>query len=329
LVEAEKLKDMQLGKIYYYYYLKRIKRLNEIFAGKEANGFIGTAVMGARKEYPFLKTWLDKIKDNFKGDDDKNFECSVELLTKGYWEYNWYDKNFTLLEKDYFYPYNHQEGTLNITGNTIAQHHFTKTWVDENLPTVSIILPTLGREEGLKKCLTSISQLNYPQDLIEILVIVDEPHLGVPLRVKEGYEKSKGEFLVYASNDMEFTPDSLRVAIQHSLRENKGLVAFNTGPIIDNNNLPVCEHFVIKKTLADRLGGIFDTDFSHVGVDNLLWVKCDRLHEATQCLNALVLHKHFSHNGGEIDEIYRLGWGNAEKDRKIYEQKILELQLEK
>lgn len=301
----------------------------EMFAGKETNGFTGTAVLGARKGYPFLKTWLDTIKDNFSGGDNKNFECSVELLTKGYWEYNWHKENFILLEKDYFYPYDHQGGTLEITKNTIAHHHFTKTWLNENLPTVSIILPTLGREDGLKKCLNSIAQLNYPQNLIETLVILDEPRLGVPRRVKEGYEKSTGEYLVYASNDMEFTPDSLRVAIQYSLRENKGLVAFNTGPIIDNTNFPVCEHFVIKKSLADKLGGIFDTDFNHVGVDNLLWIKCDKLHEAAQCLNALVLHRHFSHDGGDVDEIYKLGWSMVEQDREIYKKKILELQLEK
>ena len=97
----------------------------------------------------------------------------------------------------------------------------------ESLPKVSIVLPTLGRPEGLERCLGSVKKLNYPEELVELIVLQDEPRLGVPKRVKEGTEKATGDVIVFASNDVEFTPDSLILAVLKS--KEKGLVAFDTG----------------------------------------------------------------------------------------------------
>jgi len=205
----------------------------------------------------------------------------------------------------------------------------------DNLPTVSIIIPTLGREEGLQKCLNSIKTLNYSQNKLEIIVIEDKPRLGVPKRLDEGYRKSTGDYIVYAANDMEFTPNSLVIAIKHSQMYNKGLVAFNTGPTKDNYGNPVCEHFIIARSLVEELGEIFDTEFSHVGVDNLLWAKCDKLNQTSQCLDAVVIHNHFSHVGtggkgtiGVYDEVHRIGWKDVEKDRKLLKLKMAEIKEE-
>lgn len=185
------------------------------------------------------------------------------------------------------------------------------------LPKVSIILPTLGREEGLKKCLKSIDALNYPQDKVELILIQDNPRLGVPKRVKEGVEKSTGTHIVFASNDMEFTPDSLILAVL----KNKGLVAFNTGPVLpDEGN--ICEHFMIRKDLIPKIGGeIFDTDFHHVGVDNLLWAKCKKLGVACRAEEAVVIHNHFS-KGAPMDPVYKEGWSRIEEDRALLKKKL-------
>jgi mannosyltransferase OCH1-like enzyme len=100
-----------------------------MFCGMEANGFNGTAVVGAEKGYPFLKQWIDKVTSNFRGDDNKNFESSMDLFTKGKNEWNWYQDFFMVYTTDYFYPYNHQTGMANITDNSITYHHFMKSWV--------------------------------------------------------------------------------------------------------------------------------------------------------------------------------------------------------
>jgi len=180
-------------------------------------------------------------------------------------------------------------------------------------PKISIIIPQLGREEGLKKCLTSIDKLDYPKDRIETIII--EGPETVPVKVQKGYEKSTGEYIVYGANDMEFHPESIRKALFLSKKEDKGLVAFNSGELSpDNGN--ICEHFMISKSLVKQLGGIFDTRFHHVGVDNLLWKKASNVGQAIRSEGAKIIHNHFS-KGGIYDEIYDKGWKMAERDREL------------
>lgn len=194
------------------------------------------------------------------------------------------------------------------------------------LPKVSIIVPTL-RPAGLERLMASIKNLNYPAELIETIVLEDSPRLGVPKRVKEGVEKTTGEWVVYAADDMEFHPDAISAALQKSrLTGDKGLIAFNAGPVSpDKGN--ICEHFMIFRDLAlDPKyfpNGIFDTDFHHVGVDNLLWATMEKAGEAVRCEEAKITHHHFS-RGGEMDEVYKQAWDPelVAKDRALLEKKL-------
>ena|SRR3990167_1022226 len=101
---------------------------NKMFAGRERNGWIGSAIVGAEADYEFVRTWMGTVETNFVGNDQKCFEASMELLTKGYHEWGWYKEGFAVMPDDYFYPYNHEDGTMNFTDNTIALHYFMKTW---------------------------------------------------------------------------------------------------------------------------------------------------------------------------------------------------------
>lgn len=192
-------------------------------------------------------------------------------------------------------------------------------WYKYLVPKISIILPTLGRPEGLKRCLDSIEKLNYPKDLIETIVIDGEG--TVPQKVARGLWQAKGEYIVYAANDTELTPDCIYNALQYK----KGLVAFNTGKILlDDGNIN--EHFIIKKDFIQEIGGeIFDTEFHHLGVDNLLWAKAKKLNEAVRADDAIVYHYHFS-KGHPKDEVYEKGWGHVEEDRALLAKKLSELQ---
>lgn len=199
------------------------------------------------------------------------------------------------------------------------------------LPKVTFVIPHMGQSErriqGLQKCLDSIDELNYPKELIEKIVLVDtlEDRQGVPKRVKEGVEKSTGDVIVYASNDTVFTKNSLIQAVLISFLEGWGLVAFNTGEVSpDEGN--ICEHFLIWKWVIAKIGGeIFDTEFHHVGVDNLLWAKCQKLQVATRCDDAVVIHDHFARTGGPMDDVYTLGWSEKEHDRELLKQKLEQL----
>lgn len=199
-----------------------------------------------------------------------------------------------------------------------------------NLPLVTFVIPTLGRPEGLQRCVDSIKALNYPQEKIEIIVEEDEPRLGVPKRVKSMVEKAKGDWIVYASNDIEFTANSLISALKTALDNNKKLIAFNTqgekGVSADEGN--ICEHFMIHKSMVKKLNGeIFDTEFNHVGVDNLLWAKMKKIGQEMWCKRAVVNHYHFSQKKSQYDNVYDLGWNEPSviKDRETLERKLAEL----
>jgi tetratricopeptide (TPR) repeat protein len=192
-----------------------------------------------------------------------------------------------------------------------------KIWYKFIGPKISFVIPTLGRPEGLKRCLDSIENLVYPKGLVEVIVLNDSPRLGVPQRVKEGVQRATGDYIVFGSNDIEFTPH----CITEALAEKKGLVAFNTGPVLpDKGN--ICEHFMIHRDLVQRIGGmIFDTQFHHVGVDNLLWAQCDQLGEAVRSEAAVAIHHHFS-KGAPMDPVYEEGWAHIKQDRALLKKKL-------
>lgn len=193
-------------------------------------------------------------------------------------------------------------------------------WYKYLVPRVTFIVPTLGRPEGLKRCLDSIKALNYPQELIDIVVLDGEG--TVPQKVARGLWQAKGEYIVFASNDVEFTPDSLYNALQHK----KGLVAFNTGDVSpDAGNIN--EHFIIQKSFIDKIGGeIFDTEFHHIGCDNLLYHKANKLGEFERADDAVVYHYHWSKVATQPnDEVYAKGWSHVAEDRALLEKKLKEI----
>jgi glycosyltransferase involved in cell wall biosynthesis len=192
----------------------------------------------------------------------------------------------------------------------------------EEQPIVTFVIPTLGREEGLKRCIDSIKSLDYPQDRIEIIVKQDsyENRIGVPKLLHEGVMESKGQWIVFASNDVEFTPASLRIALAEG---EKGFVSFNTG-VVSPDEGNICEHFMIRSDIVAEIGEIFDTDFYHVGVDNLLWAKMKKMGIAKRSDGAVIIHHHFS-KGGSMDKIYSLGWSHIEEDRELLKVKLAKL----
>lgn len=184
------------------------------------------------------------------------------------------------------------------------------------LPTLSFLVPTLGRPEGLQRCLDSIKALNYPQELISVHVLDGEG--TVPEKVSKGVNESQGEWICYLANDTEIEPDALMIALLARDKNENRFVGFNSGNPNEN------EHFIIKRDIIDSIGEVFCTRMKHCGVDNLLWAKCSKLGEAMHCDQAIVKHNHFT-QGAEFDEIYQKGWANVEEDRKILKEELAKL----
>ncbi len=278
--------------------------------------FIRLAEFYRRHENParviaYAEAALTIPHGNFYSDEAAHYKEVPHMLL--YWAY-WYAGNQEKSKEHYlkakaFAPLNPQI------------LHDTRFY--EELPRVTVVLPQLGRPEGFKRAVESVNRLIYPPDKLELL-IEDGPDT-VPNKVDRMYKAAKGDYVVFAANDIEFTPESLMIALNESRKTGKELVAFNTGKVTpDEGN--ICEHFLIKKTLVQRIGGqIFDTDFWHVGVDNLLWAQCKKLNQAHRSEDAIVHHYHFSTGKADNDEVYKKGWSRTQADRELLAKKLKEL----
>jgi mannosyltransferase OCH1-like enzyme len=98
-----------------------------MFAGKENNGFINTAVMGSTQHNDILLNHLKEVEEKFKGDDGLYFESSIELITPRLYLEK-LKGTIRLLEPEVFYPYDHERNTVVIKPDTICVHFFSKTW---------------------------------------------------------------------------------------------------------------------------------------------------------------------------------------------------------
>ena len=193
------------------------------------------------------------------------------------------------------------------------------------LPTIDIIIPTMNtRPDGLRKSIESVYKLNYPKELTNIL-IEDGPE-GLPVKIKMGVEKGTGEFIAFASDDTEFTPDSLILNVWDSISTGKGLIAFDTG--VRNSDGFINEHFLIKRSLLPSLtkGEIFDTNFKHYCVDDYLWRQCEKLGQA-MIGKGQMLHHHWSRIGSGVvpDELALKLQQSIASDREILKMKLEEL----
>ena len=253
-----------------------------------------------KRAIPFLEACLSISYSGFYADNAEHYkDVPHAMLYPSYWRIGNKEKSKEHFDKCIeFYP-----------DKYLGDYQFYY-----DLPKISILIPTLKRPEGLKRCLDSIEKIIYPKDKLEVLVEEDEPRIGVAKRLNKLFKQSTGDLIVYGSNDIEFTPNCLIEVVKY----NEDLIAFNTGEVLpDEGN--ICEHFAIKRSYVETNDNkIFDEDFNHVGVDNLLWTKCKSKVRADK---AIIKHYHFS-KGGQMDDIYELGWSEVEKDRELLKEKL-------
>jgi glycosyltransferase involved in cell wall biosynthesis len=315
---------------------------SSLFICREENGFVANSLIGAEPGNQVCIEHLSEVESRFKGDDDNIFQAAQEILTPRVLNASTLNPSIKVLSADYFIPYNHQNGTIKVTDNTIAFHHFVKAWITESytkdfLPRIAILIPSLGRPEGLQRCLRSIDRLYYPKHLLK--VVVDEGEGTVPQKVNRMARGNPDvDAYVYAANDMEFEPWSLYRIVKEAQGNPPdphpfeippampflyGLVSFNAGPVYpDEGN--ICEHFFISKPLFDEFGEVFSEKFHHVGCDNLLWAKAKKLQQAHHSEAAKIAHRHFS-RGADMDEVYHKGWSNVDNDRRVLAEELEKL----
>lgn len=262
----------------------------------------------ARRVIAYGEAVLTIPQGNFYADNGAHYrEVPYELLYWAYWQVGNMAKSKEHWEKALAFNPTHHKYLHD------AQFYLS-------LPKVSILLPSLGRPQGLERVRKSIASLNYLKEKIELIEEINTEGT-VPEKVDRMYKKATGDVMVFAANDIEFTPDSLIQAVLVHLKQKKGLVAFNTGELLpDQGN--ICEHFLVSRETIERIGGvIFDLDLFHVGCDNLLWAKCLKLGEAVRADKAIVHHFHFT-KGAVFDDTYQLSWSRVEEDRAKLKEKL-------
>jgi len=114
-------------------------------------------------------------------------------------------------------------------------------------PFVSIIVPTYNEENNIVTCLKSLQALNYSNfeiilsdggsqdrtvelakpyaDQIIIENEVPEGWIGKNRGCHLGYQKAKGNILLFTDADTEHTPDSLRITVSMLLKKKAGLLS--------------------------------------------------------------------------------------------------------
>jgi len=198
------------------------------------------------------------------------------------------------------------------------------------LPKVSIVIPTLGREEKLKKCLSLIKQnTNYPELLTEIIVQEDSftDRKGICKTLKAGVDRSTGEYIMFLGNDCEPEPNFLISAVLTALKsfDNKypgkgiGLVGLNDGVWVNGE---IATHWLAHRSLIGHLDGeLFHTGYKHVGCDNELTERCRAMDMYVFDSNARIKHN------VQDDEVHRIAWNPAdvESDRALLKRRSKQL----
>jgi tetratricopeptide (TPR) repeat protein len=201
-------------------------------------------------------------------------------------------------------------------------------WVCE-FPKVSIVIPTLGREDKLLRLLSKIKEnANYPD--YEVIVEPDsfDNRQGVPTLVKRGVEKAKGDLIMYLGNDCIPEKNFLLYAVLKMMRDfpdMDGLVGLNDGYWTSE----FATHWLASKKLLPLLDGeFFHTGYHHLGCDNELTERTRQMGKFVWCEEARVYHDHPIQDGFKqpVDEVYQIAYDATAKEE---DEKLLKARSEK
>jgi len=190
-------------------------------------------------------------------------------------------------------------------------------YLDMINPMVSIIIPTLGRDEQTKNLVDILPDICGWKN-IEILTPMDhfECRQGCPKTLKSGVHASKGEFVCFLGSDCTPKPDFLRKALECMYRKfpkADGLVSLNEGRWYGN----IATHWLASKQLLPALDGeFFHTGYMHNGCDNELTGRCQLMGKYAWAEEAVI-----DPGWNNEDEIHRIGQTSREKDRALLKQR--------
>lgn len=184
-------------------------------------------------------------------------------------------------------------------------------------PLVSIIIPTLGREDRLKKLVESIPQLAGYRN-IEIVVEHDDINnrQGVAATLDKGINRARGEYILFLGNDCE--PEPFFVA--------QAMIVANNQPVFVALNDKMwhgrlATHWMAHKSIKAKVGGKFFSDaYNHVGCDNELTARVKQLGLYRYAPLSKINHP------AVMDQVREIAWDekSVSSDRQLLEKRALE-----
>jgi glycosyltransferase involved in cell wall biosynthesis len=191
-------------------------------------------------------------------------------------------------------------------------------------PKVSIVIPTLGREEQLTNLVNSLPETTEWTNF-EVIVERDsfEDRSGAPKTVKKGVDRSTGDFVCFLGNDCRPEKGFLRRALEkmyQSFPYADGLVGLNDG-IWTKGELAT--HWLASKRLLPHLDGeFFHTGYHHAGCDNELTGRCQLMGKYVWAEDARIAHDHPVKKGWhDVDKVHELAYSRVREDRELLKQR--------
>lgn len=137
---------------------------HDSFWGFEQANYIATSTIGAKKQHPFIKTFVDSYKnlDFIQSDGQLNEKTNVAIVTellekKGLKRSGTYQEIKgcgAFFSQDYFSPYDYINCYTMKTKNTYAMHHFYKSWLPVQTRVKSnikkVLVKIIGRDILIK-----------------------------------------------------------------------------------------------------------------------------------------------------------------------------------
>lgn len=142
-----------------------------------------------------------------------------------------------------------------------------------NLPRFSILIPTYARPQQLANCLRSLTQLNYPRDRFEVIVVDDGSPMSLetvvePLRTQldllllrqsnagpaaarnYGATRAKGEFLAFTDDDCAPDPEWLSHLAKHFMQTPDRLLGGYTRNALTTNPYACMSQLILEGVYA-------------------------------------------------------------------------------
>jgi glycosyltransferase involved in cell wall biosynthesis len=195
-------------------------------------------------------------------------------------------------------------------------------------PKVSIVIPSLGREESLEKLLKAIEKnANYPN--YEVIVERDsfENRQGVCRTFKKAVEKSTGDLVMFLGNDCVPQKNFLIHAVRDmslSFKNLDGLIVLTTIFKMNNGFKKFIgensAHFLVSKKLLPYLNGEFlCLEYDHYFCDNELLERCKAIKKYSKSNFSVVLHENPNHcDDMQHDDVSKIALASYVKDLKTF-----------